>query len=164
MSGAESHKKVYLTKSNYLAWSTLVEVQLRLKDLWKHVLPETETDAVPSYDATDDALKERMEACGIITKTMTEEPLLLVRKNIGNPRAMWKTLFDRYQRSGTQEWMTLEERLRSVELRGHGNYADIEQFISVFEKRMLEFELAGGEMAEEKKVQLLLKNLPSTYD
>jgi hypothetical protein len=163
-SGVEANKKVYLTKSNYLAWSTAIEVQLRLKGLWKHVLPETDTGAVPTADASNGAPKERMEACGIITKTMTEEPLLLVRRDIGNPRAMWKTLFDRYQRSGTQELMTLEERLRNVELRGRGNYADIEQFISIFEKRMLEFELAGGDMSEEKKVQLLLKNLPLTYD
>ena len=137
VSGVEAHKKVYLTKSNYLAWSTAVEVQLRLKDLWKHVQPETETGAVPSSDITKDAPKNRMEACGIITKTMTEEPLLLVRKSIGNPRAMWKSLFDRYQRSGTQELMTLEERLRNVELRGHGNYADIEQFISVLRRECL---------------------------
>ena len=161
---SDNQHKVYLTKTNYLAWSTGIEVQLRIKGLWKYVAPETLTGAVKTSDKGNDDCKERMEACGVITKTMTEEPLLLVRRYVGDPRAMWKALLERYQRSGTQELMVLEERLRGVELRGHGSISDVEQYLGMFERRLLEFELAGGDLPEEKKVQYLLSNLPETYD
>jgi hypothetical protein len=98
-----------------------------------------------------------------MVKTMTEEPLMLVRPHIGDPRAMWKALFDRYQRQGSQEQMTLEDRLDKVQLRGSRDH-DLEQFFAIFEKRLMEYELAGGVMSEERKVQKLLRNLPSDYD
>ena len=78
-----------------------------------------------------------------MTKTMTEETLSLVRKHIGEPRAMLKALFDRYQRSGSHEIMILEARLRSGELRGRGTDDHMEKFISLFERHLLELELAG---------------------
>lgn len=157
-------KKVYLTKHNYLAWSTGVEVQLRCNSVWRYVAAVGDKGAVASTEMSDEAKKGRLTACGIMTKTMTEDPLLVIRRHIGKPREMWEALRNKYQRSGSQEMMVLEERLRAVTLRGRGSMSDIEQYLGIFEKRLLEFELAGGELSEERTVQFMLRNLPEEYD
>ena len=41
---------------------------------------------------------------------------------------------------------------------------NLEQFLTTFEKRLLEFELAGGYLQAEKKVQYLLRYLPESCD
>ena len=110
----DSNNKVYLRKGNYLPWSASVEVQLRVKKLWKYVAPLTDASGSRETQTSNKDEEGKIEACGIMMKTMTEEPLMLVRRYIGNPRRMWQTLYERYQRSGTQELMILEERLREV--------------------------------------------------
>ena len=163
MSVSRETTRIILTRGNYLAWSCSIEVQLRAKQRWIYVCPIDQMGAVEENAAGDNHKKGRLEALDIIIRTLSEKPMLLVRRHRDDPRKVWDTLASNYLSMGVQERAVLEERLSRVYLRGKRDQ-DLEQFFFEFEERLLRFEEAGGDLTQEQLVIKLLQNLPADYE
>ena len=150
-----------LTGANYVTWKTQCKMALKEIDLWD-IVRGTETEP----DTQDEGVKRnfwRRKDRALATVVLTVDPskLYLLGDDPEDPKLVWDTLGDQFQKKTWANKLALRRRLYSMRLASGESVDDhIKKMMEIFN----ELAVLGDPMEEEDRVIHLLASLPDSFD
>ena len=157
IASSNSMNIVPLNGSNYPTWKVQTHMALLRENLWGFVAGTEELPEAGENRA--DFIRKRDRALATIVLAV-EPSLLYLLTELDDPKAVWKTLQDQFQKRTWANKLRLRKKLYSLKLHEGGS---VQEHIRELTETFNDLSVVGDVITDEDRVVHLLASLPDTY-